>query len=92
MDEETRVVVHPGVYNEALVLDRPVSLIGAGMAACACVCISIFRCGEREGGEREKMYFVYLSKLNFGQLVHWGFLLSIHACTCTSTCTCNVGN
>ena len=31
MDEETRVVVHPGVYNEALVLDRPVSLIGAGM-------------------------------------------------------------
>ena len=54
MDEETRVVVHPGVYNEALVLDRPVSLIGAGMAACVCVCVFLYLGVERERERRER--------------------------------------
>ena len=31
MVKEARKVTLRGVYNEALVLDRPVSLIGAGM-------------------------------------------------------------
>ena len=28
--EGDRILVHPGVYNESVVLDKPVSLIGAG--------------------------------------------------------------
>ena len=30
-DEDTRIIVHPGVYNETIELDRPVTIIGAGM-------------------------------------------------------------
>ena len=44
MDEETRVVVHPGVYNESIVLDRPVSLIGAGKILNLCVCVCLHVC------------------------------------------------
>ena len=29
--EGDRIVVHPGVYNETVELDKPVQLIGAGM-------------------------------------------------------------
>ena len=29
-DEGDRIVVHPGVYNEAIVVNKPLSLIGAG--------------------------------------------------------------
>jgi len=28
-EEGGRIVVHPGVYNESILLDKPVSLIGA---------------------------------------------------------------
>lgn len=30
LDEPTRILIHPGVYTESIVIDRPVQLIGAG--------------------------------------------------------------
>ena len=38
--EGDRIVVHPGVYNESLQLDRPVQLIGAGMTSLPRACQS----------------------------------------------------
>ena len=29
-DKPTKIFVHPGVYNETIVVDRPVTLVGAG--------------------------------------------------------------
>lgn len=37
--DRSRIVVHPGVYNESLVIDKPVTIIGAGV--CVYVCANV---------------------------------------------------
>ena len=33
-DRLTKIFVHPGVYNESILIDRPVTLVGAGEKVC----------------------------------------------------------
>ena len=32
-DKLTQIFVHPGVYNESILVDRPVTLVGAGQCS-----------------------------------------------------------